>query len=215
MKPQGFHYLLVFLSFMAVVSLGCAALTSSPTAEPKTTAEVAPTQAAADIAPTDVPADSGAVTASDSQGTVTFTDENNYYQIDVPGDWEHTNGTDTNLYWDRFSAPGKDAFIENIAYDDGTPWTGGSNGKGALYLLNNIYSSTGKAGDIKVTDDKIQKDGSERLTWTSKGGDYSGMSFFEVRDQTTFLMFTLWWNNNQESAYSDTLNSVISSYRVP
>ena len=58
--------------------------------------------------------------------------------------------------------------VENIAYDDGTAFNGSENGKFALQIPNQNYSSTGKEGDIKVTDDSIQKDGSERLTWTSK-----------------------------------------------
>ena len=57
------------------------------------------------------------------------------------------------------------------------------------------YSNTGKVGDIRVSSDQIMDDGSERLEWKSKGGDYSGVSFFETRgsDNSTFLMFTAWW----------------------
>ena len=82
-------------------------------------------------------------------------------------------------------------------------------------MLHQFYSDTGEEGDIRVSDDSIQKDGSERLTWESKGGDYSGISFFEVRDRTAFLMFTVWWDNDYEDQYLDLLNSVIESYRVP
>jgi len=119
------------------------------------------------------------------------------------------------LYIDTFTSPDKNAFIENIAFDDGTVWTGNSNGKGALYLLNYRYSFTKKEGDIRISDDSIQNDGSERLTWTSKGGGYSGLSYFEVRNKTTFLMFTVYWNNDSESTYIDTLDKVVSSYRLP
>ncbi len=217
MNPRGLHYLLVFLSFITAIGLACATLTSTPTAEPQPTSPPS-TQASADTAstalpPQTVPTDSSV--PSDSSAPATFTDQNKLYAIDVPGDWTHTTGTDTNLYWDHFEAPDQHAFIENIVFDDGTPWTGGSNGKGALYLLNNTYSNTGKEGDIRISDDKIQKDGSERLTWTSKSGNYSGVSFFEVRNRTTFLMFTLWWDNEYEDAYRDMLNGVIASYRTP
>ena len=58
-------------------------------------------------------------------------------------------------------------------------------------------------------------DGSERLTWSSRDGGYSGMSFFEVRNKTTFLMFTVEWVNEAESDYADILNRAIESYYVP
>jgi hypothetical protein len=100
-------------------------------------------------------------------------------------------------------------------YDDGEPFTGNSKGKFALALLHQFYSSTGEEGDIRISDDKIMPDDSERLTWTSKGGGYSGMSFFEVRNQSTFLMFTVEWSDDHESDYTDILNRAIESYDVP
>jgi hypothetical protein len=209
MKSRSFLYLLAFAASIMAVGLACAALSPSPTAVPTSvpaTEQVAP--------PT---TDNSGTTSNTNSGSdlVTFTDQNKYYEIDLPSEWNHTSGTDTNMYWDTFTAPDKNALVENIAYDDGTPWTGGSNGKGALYLLNYLYSYTKKEGDIRISDDNIQKDGSERLTWTSKGGGYSGLSYFEVRNKTTFLMFTVEWSNDYESTYKDVLNNVVSSYRVP
>lgn len=118
-------------------------------------------------------------------------------------------------YIDQFKSPDGNALIENIAYDDGKPFTGSQNGKFALYLLNTFYSSTGKEGDIHVSDDSIQKDGSERLAWSSSGGGYSGLSYFEVRNRTTFLMFTVEYANDYENTYIDILNNVVASYRTP
>ena len=67
-----------------------------------------------------------------------------------------------------------------------------------------------------MSDDSIMKDGSERLTWTSKGGGYSGLSFLEVRGNgTTFLFFTVDWGNDVQDTYIDTLNYVIESYTIP
>jgi len=209
MKSRGLYLLLALVSGLVLTGLACSAVSPAATDTVQPTQQPAPTEAAV-VAPTD---SSTVSNSGGSSATTTFTDKNNYYSIDVPGEWNHTTGTDTNTYWDRFTAPDKHAFIENIAYDDGTPWTGGSNGRGALYLLNHAYSSTGKEGDIRVSNDSIQKDGSERLTWTSKGGNYSGVSFFEVRNRTTFLMFTVWWDNDFESTYRDVLDSVVSSYR--
>ncbi|HNE06417.1 MAG TPA: hypothetical protein PLT08_17955, partial [Anaerolineales bacterium] len=80
------------------------------------------------------------------------------------------------------------------------------------------YSSTGKNnGDIRIKSDQIMKDGSERFEWTSKGGNYSGISFFEVRgdDKRTWLMWTLVWNNTADQAVLDVIDSAIASYRIP
>lgn len=152
-------------------------------------------------------------------GFVTFTDSNKLYSIDVPADWTYEQSADTennNYYIDTFTAPDGGAVVENIVYDDGTAFTGNQKSKFALYLLNTFYSSTGKEGDIRVSGDSIMKDGSERLTWTSKGGGYSGISFLEVRSNgTTFLFFTVDWGNDVEDTYIDTLNYVIESYTIP
>ena len=196
MKNRSF-FLLGLAAMILIVGLACAALSPTATSEPVSNP------------PTD-----SAVSTSTSELT-TFTDKNSYYQIDLPGDWKHTSGNDTNIYWDKFTSPDEHAIIQNLAYDDGTVWTGSQNGQAALLLLNNYYSSTKKEGDIRVTDDSIQNDGSERLTWFSKGGSYSGISYFEVRKRTTFLMFTALWDNDYQSTYVDLLDKVISSYRQP
>jgi hypothetical protein len=150
---------------------------------------------------------------------ILFTDQNDLYTIEVPADWnyEQTVDTETNYYYiDTFTSPDGGAVIENIVYDDGERFTGSQKGRFALYLLNTFYSSTGKEGDIRVSDDKIMQDGSERLTWTSQGGGYSGISFLEVRSNgTTFLFFTVDWGNDVEDIYYDTLTYVIDSYTIP
>ncbi len=206
MKTKGLRYLLMFLSFIVAVGLACSSLSSSPTAEP-------PTQAAQ--APAATPASNSSGSSTGSGDLITFTDKNNYYQIDVPSDWKHTTDSGDHYYWDTFTSPDKGAVVENYAYDDGIPWTGKDSGKYALAVLNQLYSQTGAEGDIRVSEEKQQSDGSDRLTWTSKSGGYSGISFFEIRNKTTFLMFTVDWGNQYESQYSDILNKVIDSYRVP
>src|SRR5512135_874227 len=212
MKNQGIHYLLAFLSFVIAIGIACSGGSASPTQPPPPTAvPVQPT--AVPVQPT-VAAPPTETTPSGSD-VLTFTDQNKYYQIDLPADWNPTTGTDTNVYWDTFRSPDKHAAVENVAYDDGTPWSGKDSGKAGLYLLNHTYSSTGSEGDIHVTEEKRQSDGSDRLLWYSQGGKYSGISFFEIRGSTTFLMFTVWWDNPYKDQYIDTLNKVIESYRVP
>jgi hypothetical protein len=130
---------------------------------------------------------------------VTFTDENELYAIDVPGDWtyQHTyDDVDGYYYIDTFTSPDGGAVIENIVYDDGQPFRGSDKSRFALFFLNNWYSYTGREGDIRISDDSIQADGSERLVWTSKGGGYSGVSFLETRGTTTLQFLTLNWGND-------------------
>ena len=195
MKNRGFLLLIGFAVLILAVGLACSALSSTDGSTTSTS--------------------TGTSTGSD---LITFTDKNNYYQIDVPGNWKYSQTVDkTNNYYylDQYKSPDENALVENIAYDDGTAFVSSQNGKFALYLLNTFYSNTGKEGDIKVIEDKIQNDGSDRLTWSSTGGGYSGVSYFEVRNKTTFLMFTVQWLDQYQSNYMDTLDKIISSYRQP
>ncbi len=210
MSKRGFVYLIGFLALILAVGLACGSTTPAPSS-PQVIVVTATTQASLPTGPTDA----GPASSSGGSGLVTYTDQNKYFAIDLPGNWTHKSGSDTNVYTDTFSTPDQHGFVESVVYDDGTPWTGSSSGKGALYLLNNYYSSTKQEGDIRVSSDSIEKDGSEKLVWTSKGGNYSGVSWFEIRKPTAFLMFTIWWDNAYEEQYRQTLDDVVSSYRIP
>ncbi len=149
---------------------------------------------------------------SDNENLTIFVDKNNYYKMNVPADWAHTQSSGDHYYLDTFTAPDGKAMIENAAYDNGTPFTGPENGQFALSLLDKLYSNTGQAQDLQLQSDSIQMDGSERLTWTSVSGDYSGVSFLEVRGTTTLLILTARWTDAYQSKYMDLLDKVVSSY---
>ncbi|SRR5581483_8223222 len=205
MKHRSYIYLFAFAAMLLIVGLACSVGGNTPS-QPQQ-----PVQTAA-------PVSSESSSTGNSSDLVTFTDENNYYKIEVPGNWKHTQtrDNDKNYYYiDTFTSPDGNAVIENIAYNDGTPFQGSDEAKFGLYLLNTFYSKTGKEGDIRVTEEKQQSDGSDRLTWYSKAGGYSGISFLEVRDHYNFLMFTVDWGNDYKDQYIDILDNVISSYRVP
>jgi len=125
------------------------------------------------------------------------------------------DGEDNYYYIDRFTSPDSKALIENITYDDGRVFKGNQSGRFALRLLNTFYSETGEEGDIRISGDSIMEDGRERLTWTSKNGGYSGLSFLDRRGDTTFLMLTVKWVNEAEAHYYDLLSNVAASYRIP
>lgn len=209
MNRKSLFYLSAFITCIMLASLACSALSSTPTAVPVTNPP-ATNPPANNVPSTQAPQQSGS-------SLITFKDQNNFYTIQVPGDWVKKSDSGTHYYIDEFKSPDSNALVENIAYDDGTPFTGSQNGQFALQLLNQFYSSTGQTGDIHVTLDKIENDGSEHLVWYSTAGGYSGESFFEIRgsNSTTFLMFTIEWVNSAKSQYYDTLANVVSSYATP
>jgi len=218
MKSQ-YRMLFAFITLLLLASLACyggAAPTKSVPAATEAPSSAKPTQEPANVA-TEVPASSGNDSGNGSSDLVTFTDKNNLSAFELPGDWTYENGSGDHYYYDTFTSPSGNAKMENLVYNDDKPFVANQNGKFALGLLHLIYSSTGKEGDIKVTSDSIQKDGSERLAWQSKGGGYSGVSFFELRgdDKETFLMLTAWWKNDTDQETLDIIDTAIASYRVP
>jgi hypothetical protein len=205
MKTKGYLFLPGFMIFLGIIGIACN-ISARPTPQP--------TQPKQQQQPTPPPTQPASNTNSNS-AFVPFKDKNNLYQILVPGNWQHTSNTGPNVYIDQFKAPDGNALIENISYNDGKPFTGAQNGQFALYLLHQFYSSTGKEGDIHINTDKILPSGREQLTWTSKGRNFSGQSYFEVRNKLNFLMFTVEWSNNSNDTYLGTLNKIAASYSIP
>jgi hypothetical protein len=160
-------------------------------------------------------------------GIVTFVDQNNLLGFDLPGDWtyEHTDHgdaiySDVTAYSDTFTSPDGFAKIESLVMfaNAGVTVNNSTSQAVALDILNTYYSSTGKNnGDIRIKSDQIMKDGSERFEWISKGGNYSGVSFFEVRgdDKRTWLMWTAWWDNSTDQAVLDVIDQAITTYYIP
>ncbi|MDX1663921.1 MAG: hypothetical protein R3272_09015 [Candidatus Promineifilaceae bacterium] len=139
----------------------------------------------------------------------TFTGPDGLFAIDVPMAWEYVRDEGGPVTVDTFLAPDEHAVIQNITYDEGLEISRSEAGDFALELLREYY-----ANDITIIDDQVQADGSERLVWESRSGDYSGISFFETRG-TTFLLFTVMYDNPFEEIYLPTLNHTIESYTIP
>ena len=210
---KSYRMLFGFVALLLVVSLACGG-SSAPTTNP--TLPPVPTNP-----PVEQPTESQVI----SSDLVTFTDENSLLEFELPGDWyyEHEDMgrdiyTDATAYRDTFSSPDETAFIESLVFFADFEVNNSVSQGVALDILNTYYSSTGQNnGDIRISSDQIMQDGSERFEWTSKGGGYSGVTFFEVRgsDNRTWLMWTLWWDNGADQATLDTLDAAISSYRIP
>jgi hypothetical protein len=139
----------------------------------------------------------------------TFTGPNDFFEIDVPLPWRYETTEGEFAIVDTFYSPDEHGIIQNITYDDGEAVNNSQAGQFALTLLRDFYAT-----DIVITDDQVQPDGSERLTWNSPSGNYSGISFLESRG-TTFLMFSVLWDNPYEVDYFDTLDYTISTYVTP
>ncbi len=227
MKSQ-YRMLFALVALLTSVSLACSALApAEPTAIP--TNPPLPTNAPLPTADAQLPVPGGpsnpaggsagnSQTSGTSSDQVTFVDENNLLGFDLPGDWFYEHNAYDVYYVDTFTSPDESsAKIESLVYNDGEAFVKSQNGQFALYLLNTYYSSTGEVGDIRVLGDQIMKDGSERLEWVSKGGNYSGYSYFEIRgdDRKTFLMFTVWYINDVDQATLDSVNNAVNTYYVP
>ncbi|MCL4530820.1 MAG: hypothetical protein M1282_15595 [Chloroflexi bacterium] len=222
MKNKSMLYLSAFVAFIMLTGLACSALSSTPTPIPIPPTNPPPVNNPSNNnAPATQAPQSNNSGNTSSGGLVTFKDENNFYQIEVPADWKHEHtilNSDpkfTYYYADTFTSSDGGAVVEGIVYNDGQPFQGSDEAKFGLQLLNENYSKTGKVGDIHVTEEKQQSDGSDRLTWYSQAGGYSGVSFIEVRDSYNFLMFTVDWGDKVKDQYIDTLNNVVSSYTIP
>ncbi|HUH97019.1 MAG TPA: hypothetical protein VLZ89_06660 [Anaerolineales bacterium] len=144
-----------------------------------------------------------------------FTDQNRYYQIQLPKDWKHDQSSGSHYYVDTFTSPDGNAVIQNIAYDDGTPIVASTNAQFALDLLDKYFGASDRTDSITISDTSMMNDGSERLSWSSAPTDSAGISFIEIRGQTTFLIFTVAWKNRYKSQYFNILDQVVASYTVP
>jgi hypothetical protein len=138
-----------------------------------------------------------------------FVGPNDLFTIQVPMAWRYEISEGEVAIVDTFYSPDEHGIVQNIAYDEGEEISRSDAGAFALDLLRTYY-----AEDIVINDDQLQADGSERLTWNSPGGDYSGISFLETRG-TTFLLFSVLWDNPFEDIYFDALDYTISTYDVP
>ncbi len=147
----------------------------------------------------------------------TFTGPNSEFQgpsqlfeFSVPYGWAYSIYSEENAVADTFTSPDGLTKIENITYDDGTAVSRSEAGRFALTLLKDFYS----VNDIKVTDDEVQADGSERLNWVSESGGFEGTSFFETRG-TTFLLLTWIVNSEHYDLFFPVWQDLLSSYAVP
>lgn len=237
MKHQ-YRPLFFFLALLLAVSLGCvcnATDLSTPTPAPVSPANNDPTPlpplptkeqpvAPPTTAPQPVDTAAPAPQQGSSSDIVTFTDGNNLLAFDLPGDWtyEHTDlgdqvYSDAQAYSDTFTSPDGSALIESLVIFSQESLDKSTSAAAALDLLHRFYSNTGQVGDIRISSDQIMQDGSERFEWESKGGNYSGLTFFEVRgnDRRTWLMWTLWYDNYADQEMLDALDAAINSYYIP
>ncbi|MEW6239904.1 MAG: hypothetical protein AB1564_03750 [Chloroflexota bacterium] len=144
----------------------------------------------------------------------TFTGPDDLFTIEVPSAWIYSqSAADAAATIDTFIAPDGKAFIENVAIDDGTTRDPALARDAALAIINQRYSNG--ANDIAVSEEVPQDDGSIRLTWTSDGSGFYGQTFYEVRNSTTLLLFTVSFDSTLSDVYLDVVNYTVSTYTTP
>ncbi len=219
-----YRMLFAFVALMAVVSLACfGGSTPTPTLVPT----IAPTIAAAPTRtqvnpPSNPPSNNPPPSNGNSSAVITVEDQNKLFTFDIPGNWVYEGNdlgnavyTDVYMYADTWKSPDGNALIEGIAgTSQGFDFDGTTSTTVALDMLNYYYSFTGKEGDIRISKTATAQDGSTQFDWTSKGGDYSGTSWFEVRGARTFLMWTVNWANTADDATLDALNNAVNTYQA-
>ncbi len=204
----------VFAALMLLVSLACGALSSpDPTpVPPPTKAEPSQEQPNAPSEPTGNQGSSDIIAAED---------QNKLFTFDIPANWSYEANdlgnaiySDVYMFADTWTSPDESAVIEGISgRSEGFDFDGTTSTRVALDMLNYYYSDTGKEGDIRISETSTAEDGSTRFDWESKGGDYSGISWFEVRGTRTFLMWTVNWGNGADQATLDIVDNAINTYQ--
>ncbi len=139
----------------------------------------------------------------------TFKSPGDFFTMDLPLAWNYTSSDTDTTYLDRVDSPDGNAFIESLIYDDGTQYSKTDAGKITLGLLRNAYAS-----DLRVTDDKVQRDGSERLIWHSASQKVTGVTFFETRG-TSLLFLTMVATDDTFDLYNHMFNRLLSTYVTP
>jgi hypothetical protein len=206
----------IFVAVMLLASLACNALSggNSPTSVPQQQ---------------DPPSDNGnpplenpTPSGENASGFITVEDQNKLYTFEIPADWSYEANdlgnavySDVYMYADTWTSPDESAVVEGITgRSEGFDFDGTTSTRVALDMLNYYYSFTGQEGDIRISETSTAEDGSTRFDWTSKGGDYSGISWFEVRGARTFLMWTVNWGNGADQAILDDVDNAINTYQA-
>lgn len=216
-----YKVLFVFIALMLAVSLACQGLTGPEAATP-TTAPAQPQPPSNNNPPANNPPSNNPPPSNgNSSDVITVEDQNKLYMFDIPGDWSYEASdlgnaiySDVYMFADTWTAPDGSAVVEGISgRSEGFDFDGTTSTRVALDMLNYYYSFTGKEGDIKISKTSTAEDGSTRFDWESRGGDYSGISWFEVRGTRTFLMWTVDWGNGADQAILDTIDNAINTYQ--
>lgn len=188
--PLGF----ALLTF--IMGIACSTLTGFPQGE----STVAPPDQSIKTLPT----------STAREHWVTFTDQNHSYTLDLPEDWltRHSSGEDH--YTDMFQSSARKDLIEVFVFDDGKPFRGGDDKLiFALSVLHSLYSEKAQA-----TDRVIEPGGRERIQWKSEVIGTTGMSVFEVRNDTTFIMLTI-LGYGEDVPYPEVINTIVEGFRIP
>jgi hypothetical protein len=214
-----YRYLLFLAAILLAVSLACGLLDSGDTPTSAPPVQNPPSNDNGNPPANNPPANQPSTNGS---GFITVEDQNQLFSFEIPADWTYEANdlgnaiySDVYMYADTWTSPDGSAVVEGISgRSEGFNFDGTTSTRVALDMLNYYYSYTGKEGDIRISETSTAQDGSTRFDWTSKGGDYSGISWFEVRGTRTFLMWTVDWGNAADQAVLDIVDNAINTYQA-
>ncbi len=132
------------------------------------------------------------------------------FMMNVPAPWYFVSDSDALSTFDSFVAPAEDAGIDVIAVFSPDAVSNTLAGDVTLGLLRDFYAS-----DLRVTDDQVMPDGSERLVWYSESQGILGVTFFEVRDTNTYLFLTMYTQAEYVDLYTPLFDDLLNTYVVP
>ncbi len=143
-------------------------------------------------------------------GWVTVTNKDNLYTIDIPENWltGHWSQEGLTYYIDNFQSPDKKSYIEVFLSDDERPFPKADETYiYALSVLERLY-----AKGVEMENRTVEKDGArEILIWNSQNLRF--ISIYEVRNQTTFVMLTIFGYTLEKEA-SNEIQEILKNFKV-
>lgn len=141
----------------------------------------------------------------------TFSEPNDF-SLDVPLGWKMSvENPVPNITHIQFDSPDHNANFERVFWDYGQEVRLKVAAQYALELIKEQY--TKDADDLKITSEIILESGKkERITWVSRFGGYSGVMFFEIRNQNQIFILSQTWNRLFEDIYAPVIGLALESF---
>lgn len=143
--------------------------------------------------------------------TFEYTSPDSLFTIEIPTSW--TKFLDTasiqKSQIEQFFSPDRRASVQTVIYRHGALIEQEFKATKTLEILRALYGS-----GFRVSHDKALPDGRERLAWSVKNKDLSGISFFDSWGGSLYI-FTVLWDDAYQELYQPVLDRVVDSFGYP